>query len=407
MGGGMLTSVALLLAMLRQGEPVVFPGRFVEESVPNATQNEIEALVLFRKLGPRDRAAEELLAGSLLGGAKGYNHDEMRAATVDIGEPLRVQAYPDCLRITIGTASNDLESGLEILHALLTGADLSDDSFAAARESLVFQRKGPWEQALDPADLPFRKITRHEMEMFYNQNVVPEATSIVVTGPYSPGQARSAWLELVSDWQDPKGVRMAPEIERTTPMSSSQGPVSTLRLQGPQVTGSTIPVALLAAYALGVGKESSVFRILRQRDRISYRQEAYLQGEGPGFCLCIATAFLPREDEAGLGERIRAELVADVEHWSDVDRSRALALASTTLTGWPNLVPLNLTGLNGPSAQDRSFLEAYWPMKTGEAWNPAALLSEMQSVSLENLKKMAKSALLGAQATLVSAKASG
>ena len=96
-----------------------------------------------------------------------------------------------------------------------------------------------------------------------------------------------------------------------------------------------------------------------------------------------------------------------MEHWSDVDRSRALALASTTLTGWPNLVPLNLTGLNGPSAQDRSFLEAYWPMKTGEAWNPAALLSEMQSVSLENLKKMAKSALLGAQATLVSAKASG
>jgi hypothetical protein len=197
---------------------------------------------------------------------------------------------------------------------------------------------------------------------------------------------------------------MAPESERIPALQASQSVDTTLRLEGPAIAGDQVPATLLAAYALGVGKGSSVFRVLRQQDRISYRQEAYLQGEGSYFRLCVACAFLPRDDEAKLAEQTREQLLADVDQWGDGERARALALANTTLTGWPELVPMNLTGQGPVGSQDRAFLEAYWPMKTGDPWDPEALLAKMNAVSLADMKTAAKSALRSAQATLVSAR---
>ena len=370
----------------------IFPGRFVEESVPTAQATLIEAAVVFPCLTPDDRAIEEVIASSLLEGTADYTKSQMKAATSFLGEPLRCSATPDCLRITIGVRKDDWKTGLRILKSLLTNPDLSKDSVEAAKANLPFLNRSPWKSAFDPVLLPYDHVRQQDVSEFWHRNIGPEVVSIVISGPYTPGAPRDFWMEESADWPASNRHRFPADRRKEIITRRPDLSVSILRWNGPELAPSDAKLAapLLAAYALGVGKDSAAFRILREKERLSYRQEVVLSPSGNGFRLQLMTAFLPRENEAALPLMIREDMEADIDQWTEATRIRALELARASMLRHALSVPLCVTSEGALLPADSLFVEAYWPMKTNEPWNTRRMLGAMEGVSLPELKAISK-----------------
>jgi hypothetical protein len=150
-----------------------------------------------------------------------------------------------------------------------------------------------------------------------------------------------------------------------------------------------LAIKLLAVYALGVGKGSAVFRVLREREGWSYRQEAFLWPTPKGFRtrLLMATD-LPNDDWP---KAMRAALRADVEGWTDADLKRATGLAKAQMVRGIGPDPFYLTpkGPAGETPAGQAFETAYWHGKAGRALDEARLASQFELVRLDELKETA------------------
>lgn len=368
----------------------VFPGRFVEQSVPTAKSVLIETAVVFPYLSPRDRAVEEVLAACLMQGTSDYTKEDLRGATVYAGEPLKCVATADCLRITVGVRKADWKTGLRIVHSLLTNPLLSDEAIENAKDTLPFVNRSPWRSALDPVILKYDQVRKRDVIDFIARNLVPEATSIVISGPFNPGDPRTFWFDEVSGWTNSHLTQFPPDRRSDRITRRPELPVSILRWDGPELPlKGGIAVPMLAAFALGAGKESAAFRVLREKERLSYRQEAMLAPFGEGVRLQLVAAFRPQTDESGLADRVKADMLEDIGRWNEDTRLRALALAKAAFERGAMPVPFALTPEGVLNSEDRHFLNAYWGMKTGEAWNTRSFVQSLEAVSLEDLKQCA------------------
>lgn len=370
----------------------VFPGRFVEEVLPSAKSTLIEAAIVFPYLTPEDRAIEEVIAASLLEGTADYTKEQMRESSVYIGEPLKCVATPDCIRITIGTRRDDWQTGLRILKSILRSPELSDESIEKAKSTLPFLNRNPWRSAVDPMPLSYEKVRKRDIRDFMRRNFVPDGVSIVVAGGFAPGEPRAFWLDAVSDWDASQRLRFKADRRPEFITRRPEVPVSILRWNGPEFAPQSVRIAapLVAAYALGTGKDSSGFRVLREKERLSYRQEFVVAPSGEGFRLELITAFRPREDEANLPDRLKADMIADIETWTEATRFRALQMANSSMLLHAFPVPFDFVPDGALAGEDRFFLEAYWPMKTGEPWNTREMLKAMEGVTLEQMKDSAR-----------------
>lgn len=368
----------------------VFPGRFVEESVPSAQSTLIEAAIVFPYLTPSDRAAEEIIAACLFEGTADFTKAQLKAYTTFMGEPLRCTATPDCLRVTIGVRRDDWKTGLRILKSALQSPNLTAESIEQAKATLPFQNQSAWKSAVEPSLLPYDQIRKRDVDDFMRRNIVPQAMSIVVSGPFVPGEPRSFWTDEEGPWDPSKQLRF-PADRRPEKISRRPGvALDILRWGGPEIapTPEALAAPLLAAYCLGTGKDSSAFRILREKNRLSYRQEVQLCPVGDGFHLLLTMAFTRRGSD--VASTVGPAMLADIESWTDASKARGLEMATASLSLHAFAAPLAITndGVLGPD--DYRFAEAYWPMKTGRPWSSKELVGLLSNVSLDDLKRAAR-----------------
>jgi hypothetical protein len=379
-----LCTWAALLAVSSTG---ILP-RVVENPDPSLQRASIQAVVSLPSIGPRERAALEVVASLLFQDTETYGLRQMLALTRSVGEPLHASLAPDHLRIEIGIDPIDLRHGLGFLADALKGARFGEDAIRAKLEELPYRTADPWTIALSAEPRDYRMRVSDVVET-YRRHFRPERTTIAVSGPFPAGAATSRVADLLNEWRPANAP--PPRIENAAVLPSRRaGPIVAL-LDGGLADPSSLSFSadLLAAFAMGVGKASPLYEEFRERRGWSYRQELFLWPEPGGLRLRVAAGV--RSSHPEFAPSARSALAERAGALKAEDRDRALALAEAVLIRDLPLSPLYVSRGGAPNADlhDRTFLLAYWLSKSGRPWSNEAVLDSMRAVDVEALRAAA------------------
>jgi len=391
-------AVGLYLAVHQQATPAVTVSELIDRSA-KVTRVEIVA-----GLPDQDRetwASANVLARVLSQGTHNYTAYQLLTYATLAGDPIRIVAGQDHLRIGFAVPAGDLRLALELTDELVREALLPEEEVTAAIEELPFRRRTPWLEAWMPLKMDPKQLSRDDIVSLYRRVFRPGNVSIAIGGVLPQGEARRTFVERFATWQatDPGRLRRGAKIE---PVTTRPGPMTTISMWGPVVrpipSVSTAPTAsyslaeaAIACVMLGQGKGCSAYRVLRERNGWSYRQEAMLVPCQDGLQAGLVFGTSIRDGVPDIADKARSELAEDVAKWGEPERLRAIELARATQELG---LPLGVIALSGErplsqSLEDRTYLEAYWRAKTGRSWNWKALLDDMLRVPLERAKAFA------------------
>jgi hypothetical protein len=394
----MTSLAALSLLVVAQSS-----GPIIELSHPEAGVATIACAVKLPKLDSRGAAAAEMLSKALEGNTALFSRLEMRRICVPGGEP-RVSVMPDHLSIQMTVLPGDLGIGTRILASMLMNARLDEEAAARVVEAESLRALPGWLAIMDDQLRNYSIVKPNDLRELYTLVMRPENVSVAVGGAIEPGVAGSAWAEATTSWRP---ARLRPlTVGWDGKMRRTKGP-KYAALVGPEWdAGTQFAPKLLAMVALGSGKGSSLFRVVRERMGLSYRQDALLWPTNQGWRANLIMGLQPMEDNAAylakLGE-IKEALLTDVSSWSEADLQRAQGYATALVTRGGDASPLFFR-YAAPFSSDvygQTMMAAYWKMKTGSAWDAQALGAAFTNVSLEQLKADA-SALLSDSSPTVS-----
>lgn len=369
-----------------------------------ATETSIQALVKLPPMDATDANALEILADVIPQEVEGYSRRDM--LTVTGGVPPRCIVEPDHLRFVLSVPPENVKPALSLLDALLRRSRMSD---VRIREAILQRnRTSYWGAALRPTEQQLVQVRGQDVLDLYQRIQRPDDIVLAVGGKIIPKQVQEEWEKKLPNWGRPKPWPSNPYRPPTTFRAKNPGGVTTLDLAAPSfgARDAALPTRILALIGLGTGKGSSLFRVARQKLGYSYRQEAVLTPTPDGFEPRLILAMKPTDDEAAKAETLRTALLEDVKGWTEADRLRAAGIAEAVFLRATEWSPLSLLR-QGPVPDDlegRTFLRAYWPMKTQQPWDPGALVDTMRQVSLGDFKEAATQIVAGATPRLQSGK---
>ena len=245
----------------------------------------VEALMRLPKSGPRERAELAILAETLLDDTQEYGHRQLVKLSVMSGDTVRCDLYPDCLRVRFGVIEPDEASVIPMLANIVHGSEFQDEAITDAVSSLMFRRRDYWASALEPEALKFREASIPDLRTLYKVIGRPENLTITIAAPDSIGaDLLSKWNSTVSDWNLGRNPMFPPDSASLKPNFQRRGKLTTILLRGRPINpkGADFASNLLAIFALGGGKDSAVWKALREGLGWSYRQEALLRNSPDG-----------------------------------------------------------------------------------------------------------------------------
>jgi predicted Zn-dependent peptidase len=252
--------------------------------------------------------------------------------------------------------------------------------------------------AFDPISSRLDRLPSSKAREVYERVFRPERVTLSVAGKFTPGAVAAAWKSRMAAWQPPRFALAREDYSMSTVYTRNLSGVTTIDIASPLVPKSAdLYPRLLALFALGSGKGGSLFEVVRQQLGLSYRQEGILSPTRDGLETRLLIAASPVENEDERIAKIKAELLKDIETWTETDRKRAIGMASAASIEGTERGPFYFSG-NTPIASDlsgRALLGAYWQMKVGVDWDGALLLANLRDVPLTELKEAAKTIVNG------------
>lgn len=361
-----------------------------ENIEPGQSDVSIQAILPFDADEPVDPAAAEVLAAVLPQEVEGYSRRDVLSVTD--GVPPRCEAEGDHLRISLTVPPTNLSSGLGLLEAMLLRSRISDGKIREAVQS--YAPGGYWSAALRPYSPDFAAMLPSDVLDLYRRLGDPSRIKLLVGGNFASGTVEELWRKRTDAWPAVRNVRRFTYQPRVRFRTGTPERVSIVEFAGPEIPArdAALSTRFLALVALGTGKGSSLFRVVRGELAASYRQEAILAPTAKGWEPRLAIAMKATGEEVGASAAMRDAIQKDVDGWNETDLRRAQGMAEAVLNRMPELSPLSLWR-NGPvsnSLEGRTFLKGYWQLKTGRAWDPKQMSSDMSLVSLADLKEAGK-----------------
>lgn len=375
---------AFLLAVVLTGaqEPAL---KIIESVEPDAGRTSVQAVIKLPPMSPREWAALLIIKDALADGTQGYTgYDILNYATA-AGDPVRISLAPDHMRIGFAMPSSNLSLASDILKELLDKAYLHEDKVKTFAEEIPFRRIGAWEAIHAPWQPDFSAFRRAEVLSVYRRVFQPSRTTIAITGSFAKGAAQKEFEERLSDWKPEDPGRRRIMEGKAKPLPAPGGPpLTNLKATVDRPVGETF----LCAYALGFGKGSAAFRVVREQLRLSYRQEAMLIPGENGWQLGLVFAHSGAVDRLKLVEALKA----DIEAWNEETLARAKGMMAGTFDLKFGALPilLNPNGWLSTSLEDRTYWQAHAAMKGGTPTTLEALRSAAEQTDLEGLRAAGK-----------------
>ena len=353
----------------------------------------VQAYLKAPEMTERETAAWQVLGKLLLEGTIEHTPQTIREYGSQAGVPPKVVTMRDYLRLQIVLPKSGLSLAGEFVYAILTRPALREQDVARAIEQLQAEEPPPWIVAMDGLDYRYDRLRAGDVRRVWERALRPENLSFVVGGGIEPGAGQEELQARFERWTPLRDAGSPRADPRPRPRLSVSGEVSTFMLTGPTLTPASASSAarLLAVFALGVGKDGSMHRVLREELGLSYLQGAILWPTKDGWSPRLFMVRKTEDGEAKYAAVMRDALLKDIEQWDEgtVLRAQAMAEAAFTrdLAGSP--VWLDQEGPMAQSLADRCAWRGYLEMIGSGALRESVLVSAMRNVDLDQLREQA------------------
>lgn len=353
----------------------------------------------FVKGGPRATeyyAAWRLLGSMLLDGTDVYTRLDLMRYGSRAGIAPRVDVYPDFMTVTLVAPEGGLDLAASLMESLLKEPTLEQERFLQLAQALAHSEPSPWQAALAPYSRPFGSVKHRDVLDAYAWAFRPENVVISVGGRFEPGAAARTFGERMATWTPGRKPPRFGSGVTSKPLSALTTEAAAYDFLGPPFTSAdSMARSLLAVVALGVGRGSAMHRVLREREAISYAQEAMLwpTADGPRPRLLLLHA--PSNADPELPAKVIAWLRADVERWQESDRDRALAVTEAVLNrpdGWQP-IPLPVSSIGDRRLALQVCWRGYAAMFGWGGNELGSLLEDLRHVNVTDLQASAKEIL--------------
>jgi predicted Zn-dependent peptidase len=311
------------------------------------------------------------------------NRDVLRI--LQVGTRFRLYQAADHLRIGLTVDPSDLVSGLNLMRSVLTNPTFLQDTIKV-RRSLI---QTPWAPAYRGFEVQETPLVREEVVGLWRAVMRPQNIMVAISGRFRANDPSEKWRSMQSGWiyNIPNQLPLAyPPKLKETPNSP---PILIFDSKPISITRTSLASYLMAANALGIGKESVQWLVAREELNISYRQEAFLVPTTTGWRFRMAFA----TDAAGTKpesiSNLRTKLRTRCEKLTQQDLLHAIGLGKGYLANQlPNLpLVLGIGEVLSGDANDDLYLRHYFKTMFGFEFNAESLLLQMKGTSLEELKK--------------------
>ncbi len=396
---GLLALAVVALSGLEGGQEAPFS--IIEKPEPRSGLVVYQAFVTHQAAGREDAAAWEVLGETLLRGTKDYLAGEVAVLGSQAGFRPKVVTMAGYLRLEFVALAGQEEQVVKVLAQCLTEPRFRDDQVEEAKAKLTAKGWDPFEQALQVYDLEYSKVTADQVKALWKASFRRDSIKLYVGGDVEVGETARVLARFTREWEPlrrvpPGGRAQAPIL----PPTSLAG-TGAYELRGEAMTPSSTFAAarFLATVALGVGKDSTMHRVLRNEKGWGYVSEGLLYPSEKGW---VPRFVLLRDGEEGVGllEEIRKAMIADIAGWDGQTLQRAVVLGRASLREGLPWSPVWLDSGSPMRADvvDRTALLVYLDMVGAGGVSPSLWAGTLENVDLETLK---------GQATLMLEKASG
>lgn len=395
-----MISQIILAGLLATQQPAPGP-RIVE--VPQPSEKTVTVVAYVKApfaFGEREAAAWQVIGRCLLLGTSEFTANNIRTYAGQAGVMPKTVVMPDFIRVQLTVPSDGLDVGALFMESILRRPNLGMENFQRETDILKKEQFDAWRRAILPEVMDYSRLRPEHVTDLFELTFRPENINLVISGGFKPGDGFKAFDGRFDKYQ-PAPRRRAVQFDNPPRLASKHGQLlSTFELRGeafaPGSPGSA--AKSLAIFALGAGKDSSVFRVLREKERLSYRQEAFLFPTKNGWQPRI---LLIRKTKAGAettAVQMQDALLKDVDSWSQETLDRANAMANLILKGDNSFGVVWLDGHEpmGLTSEEAAALRGFQLMTGGNIQTADQWAEQMQSVKLDELKAAAKAMLSNA-----------
>lgn len=380
------------------------PLKLVEAPIPTSDIVVLQAIVPAAGLSGKDRAALAILGDALLDGTQEYTRNQFFLYGSTAGRPPEVEVLPDHLRIQIVLPKDGLGVAAGLLESLVRRPSLRDEDIVRRLQRRTAVPPSLWAQALDPTQPDFARVKPADVRELHQRLFRPEHIQFAVGGGFAAGAGEKALRTVFEGWQPRRVPKPAPDPP-AKPLWLRRPLVATFELRSDPIklSDTRLPAMILAAFALGVGKDASMHRVLRDANAWTYRQEAILWPTLDGWQVRLILAQASADGQQGLPEAVRKALTSDMTSWTEESRTRAIAMAEAALSRSLEISPF-WAGPRGPlpaGAIGGTYWAAYSALLGAPTFAPSGLLEAIRSVTLDELKGAAGELLTEAKVVIV------
>lgn len=373
--------------------------RVVEVVDPASDRIAVQIVAKLPELDARELGMARILKSLLLEGTTEFTKAQLVAMTNALGFPIRCRLMPDSIRVQYSLPKGSMSTASTIASSVCRHASLEAESFQTALATIPFRNREYWSEALDPFVAKYERIRLSDLKEFYRHIFRPDNITIGVAGNFTTGQAQTEFAKAFDDWR--LGKDTYPRYHFTDfpkEQVNRKRKIATIELYN-EVMPEDVGRNLAMASVMGLGKGSVVFRTIRERLFLSYRQEAFLWPSVSGMQLRVI-AVVTEMDRLDQAEKtIRTALLEAAEALTEEDLLRAKSLLRSAwedgLIGGP--IYLDNGRPIADTTEDQALLAAYGQMKTGSPWSLDELLRKVDDVRLDDLKKTLKTAIESAR----------
>lgn len=382
-----LTSMILVAAL---GQTPAMP-QITEVAVPDAGRVTVcVAVPAPENMGGRNRTAWRLIGETLMEGSGAYSRRVIFAYGSQAGVAPRVQVFADWILIQVSAPKGGTDIAAQIAAGMATDARLStlDVEKAVQRRKTA---RDPWALWADAQEPDMSRVDNAYIKRVYQAAFRVERMHVVVMGDLAASEGEWEVLKYFKDRvADPPSM---PRDVNARPIKGVPGAVDFWEWQAPLLKPGAPDFApqILALYALGVGKDGAMNRVLREKLGYTYRQQLVLWPQRDGWRPRFVALRAGSTDAAAELNASWVAMRADIDTWDKVtlDRARMLVLGSLD-TGLP-MDPfwIGPDWRLGETLEDRAAFMAHGSM-AGQAVDPEQFASDSLKVDLALLQETAR-----------------
>lgn len=337
-------------------------------------------------MSARETAAWNLLADSLIDGNQLYSRDTILLYGSQSGVSPSVRWDDHLITIRFSTPRSSTNTMLQILGAMLKQPLLNRENIAKYTQDLKMPRRDDLSAILQGNLGDFDRMTVDTISKVYLRAFRPENLCVAIS--VQGGETYSAGLVQAefNDWH-PATTHADAYITKMGQFNRPER-ANVLILAGrPMLPTTNAAAEILAGFALGVGKGSSCFRIVREQLALTYRQDTVFYPTDQGWReYLVFGGGKPLSSDV-----IKDSLLKDIDKYDAKTLVRAKAMATSALIRGSVLSPFMIGPGNGyyGSESDRVAWHSYWGLLGLDSVTPENLNEELQAVTLEDLKSSA------------------